>query len=368
MFNFLNNFLQAIFCPYPVINLLNPDLSQSEVVADRVEISKIVFPDPTSTPTPPSTSYFDRRSCPYFNLLAIMILSRRKCGLSTCTTRYLVAMAIADLLFIINDIILWRIGYYYFRRSFLYITPVCSVIAVFRFAAKECSVWFTVTFSFDRFVAICCQKLKTKYCTEKTAAVILTTTCTLLCFKNVPSYFIYVSGEVINNVPWDCYTNPNYYTEPGWVAFDWFDAVSTPLLPFVLILLLNALTVRHIIVASRVRMGLRFQISGENRSDPEMESRRRSVILLFSISGSFILLWLVYVIEFLYYNIARTTPRNYNNSEFILERVGLMLMNLSCCTNTFIYGVTQSKFREQVKSAMKHLVTSIAQLMYTQTN
>ncbi|GCB66591.1 hypothetical protein scyTo_0010120 [Scyliorhinus torazame] len=42
------------------------------------------------------------------NLLAIVILIRGKCGLSSCTTRYLVAMATADLLVIITEVFLWR--------------------------------------------------------------------------------------------------------------------------------------------------------------------------------------------------------------------------------------------------------------------
>ncbi|XP_067894321.1 probable G-protein coupled receptor 139, partial [Heterodontus francisci] len=299
------------------------------------------------------------------NLLAIMILSRGKCGLSTCTTRYLVSMATADLLLIFNDVILYRISSYYFPGSFLDITPVCSVIDILRRAATDCSVWFTVTFSFDRFVAICCQKLKTKYCTEKTAAVVLATTCTLLCLKNIPFYFVTQPGEIIDNVPWFCSTKPSCFTEPGWVGFNWFHMVFTPLLPFALILLLNALTVRHILVASQIRKGLRGQRKGENRSDPEMESRRKSVILLFTISGSFILLWLLTVIDFLYHSIKGTDPRNYNNSEYIFEEVGDMLRILSCCTNTFIYGVTQSRFREQVKNAVKYPVTSIFQLINT---
>ncbi|XP_067913713.1 probable G-protein coupled receptor 139 [Heterodontus francisci] len=302
------------------------------------------------------------------NLLAIVILSRGKCGLSTCTTRYLVSMAIADLMVIITEVVLYRTIYYYFPGSFLDITPVCSVNVVLLCAATDCSVWFTVTFSFDRFVAICCQKLKTKYCTEKTATVILATTCILLCLENVPMYFALEPGEIINNAPWLCYPKSSYFTEPGWVGFDWFDKVLTPLLPFALILLLNALTVRHILVASRVRKGLRGQSKGENRSDPEMESRRKSVILLFTISGSFILLWLVYVMDFIYHNIPGTDNGDYNNSKFIFRRVGLMLMNLSCCTNTFIYGATQSKFREQLKSAVKYPVTSFIQLMNKQNN
>ncbi|XP_067865067.1 probable G-protein coupled receptor 139 [Heterodontus francisci] len=302
------------------------------------------------------------------NLLAIVILSRGKCGLSTCTTRYLVAMAMADLLVIITEIILWRISYYYFPGSFLYITPVCSVISVLSRTATDSSVWFTVTFTFDRFVAICCQKLKTKYCTGKTAALVPATTCFLFCSKNIPFYFIYEPEVIIDNVPWGCAVKPSCYTDPGWVGFDWFDTVLTPFIPFVLILLLNALIVRHILVTSRARKGLRGQSKGGNHSDPEMESRRKSMILLFTISGSFILLWLVYVIEFLYYNITGTDAGDYNNSEIIFLQVGFMLQNLSCCTNTFIYGATQSKFREQVKSLVKYPVTSIIQLMNKENN
>ncbi|XP_067916310.1 probable G-protein coupled receptor 139 [Heterodontus francisci] len=302
------------------------------------------------------------------NLVAIVILSRGKCGLSTCTTRYLVSMASADLVFILTEVILRRMNYYYFQGSFLNITSVCSVINVLLCVAADCSVWFTVTFTFDRFVAICCQKLKTKYCTEKTAAVVLVTTCILLCLQNLPIYFIYEPAEIINNVPWECAVKPSNYAEPEWMGFDWFDTVLTPLLPFALILLLNTLTVRHILVTSRVRKGLRGQSKGENHSDPEMESRKKSMILLFTISGSFILLWLVHVTDLLYYTITGKLPDSYNYSERIFREVGFMLRALSCCTNTFIYGVTQSKFREQVKSAVKYPVTSIIQLMKKQNN
>ncbi|XP_067833146.1 probable G-protein coupled receptor 139 [Heptranchias perlo] len=302
------------------------------------------------------------------NLIAIVILSRGKCGLSTCTTRYLVAMAAADLLVIITEVVLTRINYYYFPISFLEITPVCSVIAVLTRAAIDCSVWFTVTFSFDRFVAICCQKLKTEYCTGKTAAVVLATTCILLCLKDVPFYVTIEPVEIIDNLPWFCNLKTSSFTEPGWVSFNWIDTILNPLLPFTLILLLNALTVRHILVSSRVRKGLRGKSKGDNRNDPEMESRRKSVILLFTISGSFILLWLTTVADFLYYNIAGTSPLDYNDSLFTLQQVGYMLQNLSSCTNTFIYAVTQSKFREQFKSAVKYPVTLITKLINYNNN
>ncbi|XP_048476754.1 uncharacterized protein LOC125488034 [Rhincodon typus] len=235
------------------------------------------------------------------NLLAIAILSQGKYGVSRCTTRYLVVMAAADMMVTITDIILWRFCFYYYPQSFLDITYVCSVNGAMHHAAWACSVWFTVTFSFDQFVTICCQKLKTKYCTEKTATVVLATTCTLLCLKNIPFCFQYEPETIINNVPYYCITMSSYYSEPWWVALDWLDTVVTPLLPFTLILLLNALTVSHILVSSRVRKRLKGESKEENHRDPEMESRRKSVILLLTISGSFILLWLIYVVNFLCY-------------------------------------------------------------------
>ncbi|XP_067831272.1 probable G-protein coupled receptor 139 [Heptranchias perlo] len=296
------------------------------------------------------------------NLLAIVILPRGKCGLSKNVTRYLLAMATSDLLVIFTEVILYQINYHYFPLCFLDITPVCSVIAVLRGATTDCSVWFTVTFSFDRFVAICCQKLKTKYCTHKTTAVVIGTTCILFFMKNVTFNFAYEPGEIFDNVAWFCYPKSSYFNDPGWVVFDWFDTVLTPLLPFTLILLLNALTVRYILVASRVRKGLRSLSKGGNRNDPEMESRRWSVILLFTISGSFILLWLMYVVDFLYYTITGIDPSDYSDTLYILREFGHMLRNVNCCTNTFIYGVTQTKFREQFKSMVKYPVTIIVKL------
>ncbi|XP_059805768.1 probable G-protein coupled receptor 139 [Hypanus sabinus] len=271
-------------------------------------------------------------------------------------------MAAADLLAIVTEVILYRISKHYFPMSFLDITPVCRSIYVLSYVAIDCSVWFTVTFTLDRHVVICCQKLRSKYNNERTAALILATIGTLLCVKNVPLYFAQKSVEVIDNVPWLCVMMNNFYTDPGWVAFDGVIMILTPLLPFVVIVLLNALTVRHILVASRVRKGLRGRSEGKNHSDPEMESRRRSVVLLVTLSGSFIVLWLTVVVDFAYYQITGTAADR-NDSEEIFHDVAYLLSNVSCCTNTFIYAATQSKFREQVKKAVTYPAASLRQLL-----
>uniref|UniRef100_UPI00398E9333 probable G-protein coupled receptor 139 n=1 Tax=Pristiophorus japonicus TaxID=55135 RepID=UPI00398E9333 len=295
------------------------------------------------------------------NIAAIVILSRGRCGLSRCITRYLVFMAVTDLLVIITAVILNRIGGIYFRNSILSTTPACSISTVLIYSSRDSSVWLTVAFTFDRCVAICCQKLKTKYCTETTAAVVIGVVCALSCLKNIPFYFTYEPLFTINKVAWYCNIKLTFYVSPAWTAFAWLDRILTPCAPFLLMLLLNAVTVRYILGASRVRRRLRAQNNGASQSDPEMESRRKSIILLFTISGSFILLWLTYVINFL---CVRIENNNYfNDPKFILQESGNMLQLLSCCTNTFIYTVTQSNFRQQLKNALKYPLNLVVKLL-----
>ncbi|XP_067870904.1 G-protein coupled receptor 15-like [Heterodontus francisci] len=297
------------------------------------------------------------------NLVAIVILSRGRCGLSRCITRYLVSMAATDLLVIITAVLLNRIPGIYFPGSFLSITPVCSLGIALIYASRDSSVWLTVTFTFDRFVAICCQKVKTKYCTEKTAAMVIGTVCFLGCLINIPWYFMHEPIYTIDNVPWYCRQKDIRYNSLLWTAFDWIDRILTPCLPFFLILLLNALTVRHILAASIARKRLRAHYNGDNQNDREMESRRKSIVLLFAISGSFILLWMTYVAQFLYEQFTNDYKiKNFNDPKFIFRESANMLQLLSCCTNTSIYAVTQNKFREQLKIMVQYPLTLIGKM------
>ncbi|XP_078422173.1 putative G-protein coupled receptor 139 [Cetorhinus maximus] len=292
-----------------------------------------------------------------FNLLAIVILSRGKCGLAKCVTRYLVAMAMADLMVVITHVILHRINIMYFPKSFLFMTPVCIVNFVAYIVTVDCSIWFTVAFTFDRFVAICCQKLQSKYCTEKTATIVVVTVFVVSCLRTVPFYYMNEPAFIIDNVPWNCVPTAAYLTSPLWKVFEWIDSVMTPLLPILLILLFNALTVRHIRVANRVRKGLRS--IGENQNDLEVKNRRKSMILLFTVSANFTILWMVYLVHSVNWPVINFyyTGKYYSNPIYITQQVAIMLQLLSSCTNTCIYGLTQKKFREELKNGMKYLFT-----------
>ncbi|XP_078280434.1 putative G-protein coupled receptor 139 [Rhinoraja longicauda] len=297
------------------------------------------------------------------NMVTIVILSRGKCGLSKGVTRYLVAMATADLLVVIFDLIMKQLPMAYREQfSFMYSVHVCNIHAVLVSAATDCSVWFTVSFTFDRFVAICCQKLRTKYCTERTAAVVLGTMTVLSCLNNIFWYFMFRGEYHLDYVPWFCRERAGVLTSSVWAAIEFLHYLITPGLPFIFILLLNVLTTKYVLVAGRARKRLRDRSSGESARDPEIESRKKSLILLLAISGNFILLWAVYMVYSIWgrmydLGIESSFPPN------SLQELGFMLQLLSCCTNTALYVATQTKFRQQLKDLVKYPFTLIVKFI-----
>ncbi|XP_059505430.1 probable G-protein coupled receptor 139 isoform X3 [Stegostoma tigrinum] len=207
------------------------------------------------------------------NVVTIYVLLYKDCGLSPCVRRYLGAMAVADLLVIILDLTLRQIPVVY-REQFYFLVsiPVCNIHAALLYAATDCSVWFTVTFTFDRFVAICCQKLKSKYCSEKMAAVVMGTVTVLSCLKNILLYFMFTARFWLANLPWFCFVTNNVYFSLFWVTIEFLHHILNPTLPFLLILLLNVFTVRHILVTSRARRRLRTHTNGDDQCDTEMRN------------------------------------------------------------------------------------------------
>ncbi|XP_048408921.2 probable G-protein coupled receptor 139 [Stegostoma tigrinum] len=291
------------------------------------------------------------------NVMTIFILLCRNCGLSKCITHYLLAMAIADLTVIILDLILRHIPIVYSVYSLMSL-PVCNIHAVLLYAATDCSVWFTVTFTFDRFVAICYPHLKSRYCRERMVAVFLGAVTAISCFKNIFWYFMFWGYYRRYNAPWFCLVTSAAQWSLVYGAIEFLHNILNPCVPFVLILLLNLFTVRHILVTSRARRRVRAHSSTENPRDQEMESRRKSMILLFLLSANFILLWslfLFYSVWWRMYSLGFVPLYLYS----FVQELGFMLQLLSCCTNTAIYAVTQTRFRKQLKNVLSYPFTHI---------
>ncbi|XP_038654761.1 probable G-protein coupled receptor 139 [Scyliorhinus canicula] len=298
------------------------------------------------------------------NFVTIVILCRGKCGLSKSITLYLLAMAVSDLLVIAFWVVFEHIAYYYVKSLIFFPTSICAVNNFLNSAFMDCSVWSTVVFTIDRFVAICHPGFKAKYCTLKTALAVLGTIWMVSILRSVPDYFKYEPIVTMEGRGWGCRVKIDFVRRVEWVTFDWMNQVLTPLIPYVVILLCNCLTVKHVLAASLARSRLRNQ-SKTDSGDPEVINRRKSIILLFSISASFILLWMPNVIYFMLDRIAKLyySPANFTHPLAIFLQTSNMLMLLSSCVNTFIYALTQTKFRKQLWNGLTFPFSVIIRLV-----
>ncbi|XP_062905770.1 probable G-protein coupled receptor 139 [Mobula hypostoma] len=290
------------------------------------------------------------------NILTAVILYQEKFGLSRGITRYMMAMVISALLVITWHVLLREIFIYYHPNSFLSLRTVCPFNIYLRIVTLDYSVWLTVSFTFDRFVSICCPKLRLRYCTDRTAVVVIVSLCALSLLKYVPFHFMYEPRYIMDNVNWGCQPKAAYFTSNLWAVFSWMCSISFSFLPFVLILLLNGLTVKNIVAANRVRRHLK----GLKVKDIEGGNRRKSVVLLFTVSGTYILLWTTETVTFICTRITvNFLGGDLTSPSYIANEVGVLLMLLNSCVNTCIYALTQRKFRQEVKNTLKHLAQFI---------
>ncbi|XP_072405833.1 probable G-protein coupled receptor 139 [Chiloscyllium punctatum] len=288
--------------------------------------------------------------------MTVLILSQGKYGLSKGITRYMIAMATGDLMVLVFNVIVSQIFKYNFPGSLLNYTTVCRISVFLQGLSLQLSIWFTITFTFDRFVAICCNKLKVRYCTERLANVVISIVSALNITVNIPLPFRYEPTHVLNNVQWGCRTVTGYLTSPAWAAHRWLTNISNMFLPIPLLLLLNSLTAHHILVASRARQALKSSRggAGEMGRDPELKSRRTSIILLFTISGCFMVLSAPITVIHICVGVTQLVAFQGSNSLYVAIRVAFLLMCTSSCTNTCIYALTQRKFRKEMKNLLKY--------------
>ncbi|XP_062895494.1 probable G-protein coupled receptor 139 [Mobula hypostoma] len=299
------------------------------------------------------------------NLLTIIILSRGKCGLSKCISAYMTMMAVADLLVILINVLVYEILIFRLSNSFLHYTEVLKATVYLVAVTLDLSLWYTVAFTGDRYVSICCQKFKTKYCRVKIARILAAVILAVACLENIPFLFALQPQQIVGNISWGVLPKLDIVNSAPFVAFSRFKSFRNLLCVFGLIFLFNAMTARHILVASKSRRGFRIHKSTTER-DTEMENRKKGIMLLFCVSGSFMLFWLPSTVTNFIVNLTMYSDNNYYSARFIAAQTGTLLTNMSSCINTCTYAATQTNFRGELKSLIMSPWTLIRAL--TKTN
>ncbi|XP_022594784.1 probable G-protein coupled receptor 139 [Seriola dumerili] len=289
------------------------------------------------------------------NTITFLIIWRRSCMLSRSSTFYLMAISVADNLVLIFIVILELSVKYHQQEPFWSYDPWCSLRDIFNYGAYNASTWLVVMFTVERFIAIHTWKMKTKICTPRCAAWTITAVFLFSHLCAIPYYWSNASVYVNNQ------TRCIYKTEAPFQFIHtlvWFQTLQAYIIPFLVILTLNGLTLRLISLSNRVHITADLT-SRVNKVMPLLRSRKRkSVVLLVTVSMSFMLLSVTRAITQI---ILRTThmytfDRNdYYHQINIAADTGTMLSLSNAAVNMYLYVCTQSKFRQEFLACVRQV-------------
>ncbi|XP_073325801.1 probable G-protein coupled receptor 139 [Pagrus major] len=289
------------------------------------------------------------------NTITFLIILRRNCMLSKSSTFYLMAMSVADNLVLLFIVVLELSVKYHQQEPFWSYEPWCSLRDIFNYGAYNASTWLVVVFTVERFISIHTWKVKTKICTQRCAAWTITAVFLLSHLCAIP--YFWSNASVYTNNQTRCIYRPEAPSRFIHTLV-WFQTLQAYIFPFLIILTVNWLTLRLISLSNRVHITADLT-SRVNKVMPLLRSRKRkSVVLLVTVSMSFVLLSVTRAITQI---ILRTThmytlDRNdYNIKINIAADAGTMLSLSNAAANMYLYVCTQSKFRQEFSACARQV-------------
>ncbi|CAL8137204.1 unnamed protein product [Orchesella dallaii] len=191
------------------------------------------------------------------NGLTINILTRKV--MRSSTNVYLTALAISDLLYLLFSFSMsWRhfqifrtISFYWRYSPFgLWLTDACS----------STSVWLTVSFTIERYIAICHPLKRRIYCTEKRAFFISISVCVACFALTATTPFEWIPA--VNTEHLEKFNETSYFlesTEFGKsemyrLLYHWFTTIFFVVLPLITLGILNVFLITAVRTSTIERM------------------------------------------------------------------------------------------------------------------
>lgn len=290
--------------------------------------------------------------CPVANIMSFVIFWRRKCMLSKSSPFYLMAISIADTAVLVFIVVLELSIKYLTVEPFWSREPWCSVRDIFAYGASNTSTWLVVAFTAERFLSI------TTYSLRKQVSIphgTLWTICIIFVLGHLlalPYYWAYISMYSQDLQRWVCIYKPNSNLQYK-LAIVSMQTIVSHILPFVIIGILNGLTLRQISLINRVNV---ICTSGQKVTPLLRSRKRKSVVLLVTISMTFVLLTITRSITQI---ILRTKGWALNRDDYSLSinvaaDIGTMVSLSNAAINMYLYACTQTKFRQEAIACVKY--------------
>ncbi|KAI4904874.1 hypothetical protein NFI96_011581 [Prochilodus magdalenae] len=289
---------------------------------------------------------------PVANVMSFLIFWRRKCMLSKSSALYLMAIAVADTAVLLFIVVLELSVKYYTVEPFWSREPWCSMRDVFNYGAFNASTWLVVAFTAERFLAITTWSYKNWICNPRCALWVICLIFLVGHLLAVPYYWAYISIYSQEVQHWLCIYRPDSPIEYA-LAMVSLQTTLSHILPFIFIGVLNGLTLRQIALSSRVHVAA--ETSGHKVAPLLRSRKRKSVVLLVTVSMTFVLLSITRSITqlLLHTNDLHVDRDDYSLDINVAADIGTMLSLTNAAVNMYLYACTQARFRQEVMACFK---------------
>lgn len=286
--------------------------------------------------------------------------------ISRSSIYYLMAISVADTLVLLLIVIFELVLKFHVHEPFWAREPWCTVRDIFNYGAYNASVWLVVTFTVERFIAINSFRLKTKSRTSRSTIIAITLTFVLSYLLAIPYYWSnqsQASPGSINVTEMQRFLHECVYKQnisPFFVhGLVCFQTVFDYIVPLIIIFTLNGLTLRLIVRSNKVHHSCEVKGVGNSANSLSFRAqKRKSIVLLITVSMSFALLCVTrlvtqIILRIAYYDIDR---EDYSYTINIVADIGSMITLTNMAINMYLYACTQSKFRKELIFCIKAMM------------
>ena len=290
------------------------------------------------------------------NTLIFLILMRR-CMRRISSYNYLAVLSITDTFVLYVGLLRIWIGELTGFDAQNQANWMCKLISVVGYTVSDYSVWLIIAVTVERYIAVVWPFKANSMCNRRRAfMVIIGILCILLLIN---AHFFWTTAinkyPVYNETILRCDGAPGYERLVTDI-WSWVDAFIYSFVPFVVILLLNALIIHRVLLAGQARSVMSGNQSGGGKRHA-LDGGKKLTIMLLTISFSFLLTTLpmnitLIVTAFLY-------PQAKNDLHLasklkLLRTVTELLMYTNHSMNFFLYCATGKKFRQQLCLLLCH--------------
>ncbi|XP_051780584.1 uncharacterized protein LOC127527066 [Erpetoichthys calabaricus] len=301
----------------------------------------------------PIIAVFDLPAC----LISILVFWKGNLELSKSTAYYIIAITAASFLLMLSVIVFRDIYYYNIDGLISWPNAFCGISNLIYFFAVYSVSWQTVAFTFDRFVMVCCGRLRMYYCTDRTSVIVIVCVYGGALLAAIPTLYMYqMQPSAVANNTLICVLRKDLDQVPLLGAYDSIQTVFWNILPIAIIVFLNFFTGRVVYLSNKTRNNLK----GEGKEDPEAAKRIRSVILLGIISAGFLL----HNIPKMVIKIVERSAylKNFDRNDFthpvaITRIIANMLLIFCSITDLCLFTLIMPKFREEIKRGIRYFVS-----------